>query len=137
MPTFVVLKTMEALNASGKALKGSKVLVLGLAYKKDIDDDRESPSYELIELLKKRGAKADYNDPHCPVIKPTREHPHLAGMKSVPLTAKSLARYDAVLISTDHSAYDYQFIVDHASCVIDTRNACKAVRRGRNRIVKA
>ncbi|HAU37767.1 MAG TPA: nucleotide sugar dehydrogenase [Phycisphaerales bacterium] len=137
MPTFVVLKTMEALNASGKALKGAKVLVLGLAYKKDIDDDRESPSYELIELLKKRGAKVDYNDPHCPVIKPTREHPHLAGMKSVPLTAKSLARYDAVLISTDHSAYDYQFIVDHATCVIDTRNACKAVRRGRSRIVKA
>ncbi len=137
MPEWVVSKTMHALNDHGKALKGSKVLVLGLAYKKDIDDDRESPSYHLIELLKSKGAKVSYNDPHCPVIKPTREHPHLAGMKSVKLTEKSLAGFDAVLVSTDHSSYDYDFIVAHAPLIIDTRNATKNVRKGQKKIVKA
>jgi UDP-N-acetyl-D-glucosamine dehydrogenase len=137
MPEFVIHKLMEALNDQGKAVKGSKILVLGLAYKKDVDDDRESPSYELIELLKEKGAKVSYNDPHCPVIRMTREHPHLAGMKSVPLTEKKLAAFDAVLISTNHSAYDYDFIVQHAPLVVDTRNATADVRTGRKKIVKA
>ncbi len=137
MPEYVVHKTMVALNERGKAMNGSKVLVLGLAYKKDVDDDRESPSYELIELLKKNGAKVSYNDPHCPVIKPTREHPHLAGIKSTPLTAANLKKFDAVLISTDHTAYDHNFIVKNAKLIVDTRNATKKVRSGRNKIVKA
>jgi UDP-N-acetyl-D-glucosamine dehydrogenase len=137
MPEWVIHKTMEALNDKGKALKNSKILVLGLAYKKDIDDDRESPSYELIELLRQRGAKVSYNDPHCPVIGMKREFPHLSGMKSVPLTPKKLEGFDAVLISTDHSAYDYKEIVKHASLVIDTRNATKGVKTGRGKIVKA
>ncbi len=137
MPEFVIHKTMEALNENSKSMKGSKVLVLGLAYKKDIDDDRESPSYELIELLLEKGAKVDYNDPHCPVIRKTREHASLAGMKSKKLTPKMLAGYDAVLISTDHTSYDCQMIVDNAQMVIDTRNATKNVKRGKKKIVKA
>lgn len=137
MPEYVINKLMYTLNWKGTALKGAKVLVLGLAYKKDIDDMRESPSLELIELLKYRGAKVDYNDPHIPKIPPTREHTPLTGMASKKLTAKTLAGYDAVLISTDHSSYDYQFIVDNAQLVIDTRNATKNVKRGKKKIIKA
>jgi UDP-N-acetyl-D-glucosamine dehydrogenase len=135
MPRFVVSKLADALNNHSQSLKGAKVLVLGLAYKKDIDDVRESPSLELIELLRHGGAKVDYNDPHVPQTHKMREHD--LNMKSKKLTAKMLASYDAVLISTDHSSYDYQFIVDNARLVIDSRNATKAVTRGRNKIVKA
>ncbi len=135
MPEYVIGKVMDALNDRGKALKGSKVLVLGLAYKKDVDDVRESPSLTLIELLQARGAKVDYNDPHVPRTHKMREHD--LKMASVPLTAARLKKYDAVLISTDHSSYDYQFIVDHAQLVIDTRNATAKVRRGRKKIVRA
>ena len=135
MPRFVVGKVMDALNEAGKALKGSKVLVLGLAYKKDIDDVRESPSLELIELLRHKGAKVDYNDPHVPHTHRMREHD--LKMTSKRLSAKMLAGYDAVLIATDHADYDCDFIVEHARLVVDTRNAAKNVRRGRGRIVKA
>lgn len=135
MPRYVVTKLMEALNDKAKALKGSKILVLGLAYKKDIDDVRESPSLELIELLTESGAKVDYNDPHCPRTHKMREHD--LKMTSKKLSAKMLAGYDAVLISTDHTSYDYQFIVDNAQLVIDTRNATSKVKRGRRKIVKA
>jgi UDP-N-acetyl-D-glucosamine dehydrogenase len=135
MPHYVVGKLMDALNRRRKALKGSKVLVLGLAYKKDIDDVRESPSLELIELLRARGAKVDYNDPHCPRTHKMREHD--LKMTSRRLSGAMLASYDAVLISTDHSAYDVQFIVDHARLVVDTRNATAGVRRGRRKIVRA
>ncbi len=135
MPEFVIRKLMDALNERGKALKGSKILVLGLAYKKDVDDMRESPSLELIETLKDRGAKVDYNDPHIPKAPKTREHD--LKMTSVPLTKTNLKKYDSVLISTDHTSYDYQAIVDSAKLVIDTRNATKKVRRGRRKIIKA
>ncbi len=135
MPEWVIHKLQDALNERKKAINGSKILLLGLAYKKDVDDVRESPSLELIELLKKRGAKVDYNDPHIPQTHKMREHD--LKMTSKKLTAKMLASYDAVMISTDHSAYDYQFIVDHAKLVIDTRNATSKVRRGRKKIVKA
>jgi len=135
MPEYVVNKLMHALNGRGKALKGSKVLVLGLAYKKDVDDMRESPSLELIELLREAGADVDYNDPHIPKAPPTREHK--INLSSVPLTAGNLRKYDAAVISTDHSAYDYQFIVDNARLVIDTRNATGKVRRGRKKVVRA
>ncbi len=137
MPRYVVSRLMEALNEKGKALKGSKILVLGLAYKKDVDDMRESPSLEIIELIKQQGGKVNYNDPHIPKAPATREHPDIAGMTSKKLTAKNLASYDAVLISTDHSKYDYQFIVDNAQIVVDTRNATKNVRRGKKKIVRA
>jgi len=135
MPEFVLAKLMDALNERRKPLNGARVLVLGLAYKRDVDDMRESPSLALIELLRQRGARVDYNDPHIPKAPRTREHD--LRMASVPLTAGSLRKYDAVLISTDHSGYDYQFIVDNAALVIDTRNATQNVRRTRNKVVKA
>ena len=135
MPEYVITKLMDALNDHKKAIRGSKVLVLGLAYKKDIDDVRESPSLELIELLQAKGAKVDYNDPYCPRTHKMREHN--LKMTSKKLSAGMLKSYDAVLISTDHSDYDYQFIVSNAQLVIDTRNATKDVKRGRKKIIKA
>ncbi len=135
MPHYVVLKTMEALNERRKSLKGSKVLVLGLAYKKDIDDLRESPSIKLIELLKEKGAKVDYNDPFIP--KTHRQRKHNLQMKSKKLTVAMLASYDVVLISTAHSDYDYDWIVKNARLIIDTRNATANVRTNRRKIVKA
>jgi UDP-N-acetyl-D-glucosamine dehydrogenase len=135
MPHYVVSKVMDALNDHRKSLKGSKVLVLGLAYKKDIDDVRESPSLELIELLKTKGARVDYNDPYLPQTHKMREYD--LKMKSKPLTAASVKNYDCILISTDHSDYDYDWIVKNAQLVIDTRNATAGVKTGRNKIVKA
>ncbi len=135
MPQYVISRLMDALNERGKPLKGSRILVLGLAYKKDIDDVRESPSLVLIELLTARGAKVDYNDPHCPRTHKMRAHD--LKMTSKKLSPKMLAGYDAVLIATDHSSYDYDMIVRHAKLVIDTRNATASVRTGRRKIVKA
>ncbi len=135
MPRYVVTRTMEAMNRHGKALQGSRVLILGAAYKQDVDDMRESPSLRLIELLQSHGAEVDYNDPHIPKLPPLRHYAF--DMKSVPLTAKSLAGYDCVVVATAHSAYDYDFIVKHAPLVVDTRNATKAVTKGREKIVKA
>ncbi|MHC4396927.1 MAG: nucleotide sugar dehydrogenase [Planctomycetota bacterium] len=135
MPHYVITKMMEALNEHRKSLKGSKVLVLGLAYKKDIDDLRESPSVELIELLHKKGARVDYNDPY--IVKTHKQRQHDLRMTSKKLSAKMLASYDVVLISTDHSDYDYDWIVKNAKLVVDTRNATAAVRKGRQKIVKA
>ncbi|UCE49265.1 MAG: nucleotide sugar dehydrogenase [Phycisphaerales bacterium] len=135
MPGYVVNKTMEALNEHRKSLKGSKVLVLGLAYKKDIDDLRESPSIELIELLREKGAKVDYNDPYIP--KTHKQRKHDLKMTSKKLSARMLAGYDVVLISTDHSDYDYSWIVKHARLVVDTRNATAGVGGARKKVTKA
>jgi len=135
MPHYVIMRTMEALNEHQKSLKGSKVLVLGLAYKKDVDDLRESPSIELIELFKEHGAKVDYNDPHIPHTHKQREHDQK--MKSIPLTPKTIASYDCVVVATDHTSYDYDMIVKNAKLVVDTRNATANVKQGRNKIVKA
>lgn len=135
MPNYVIAKTMEALNEQKKSLKGSKVLVLGLAYKKDIDDLRESPSIELIELLYKKGAKVDYNDPY--IAKTHKQREHDLKMASKKLSARMLAGYDVVLILTDHSDYDYDWIVQNSRLVVDTRNATASVRKGRKKIVKA
>jgi UDP-N-acetyl-D-glucosamine dehydrogenase len=135
MPEYVIHRLAEALNNASKPVRGSKVLVLGLAYKKDVDDLRESPSIHLIEMLRERGAKVDYNDPHIP--RTPRQREHNLGMKSVPITPANLAKYDAVLISTDHSDYDYEAIVKHSKLVVDTRNATAKVKSGRGKIVKA
>lgn len=135
MPNYVITRTMDALNDKKKSMKGSKILVLGLAYKKDIDDVRESPSLELIELLKSKGAKVDYNDPYIPQTHKQRDYD--LKMKSKNLSAKMLKSYDAVLIATDHSDYDYKWIVANSQLVIDTRNATVNVKKGRNKIVKA
>lgn len=136
MPEYVVTRIMKALNDRSKPLRGSKVLLLGVAYKKDVDDARESPSFTLLELLRAGGAQVCYNDPHIPVLPVTREHGDLK-MSSCPLTPEFLAAQDCVLVATDHAAYDYDFIVRHAPLVVDTRNATKTVREGREKIVKA
>ncbi len=136
MPEHVVNRVAEALNAHGKPLKGSSVLVLGLAYKKDVDDVRESPSVTLIELLQKRGAKVSYHDPFIPSGKPMREH-NITNLRSVPLTPERLQATDCVLIATDHSTVDYDLVCKHAPLVVDTRNATGGKTRPRNRVVKA
>jgi UDP-N-acetyl-D-glucosamine dehydrogenase len=135
MPRYVVDRLAEALNQRAKPLRGSRVCVLGVAYKKDVDDARESPAFILIELLQKGGAVVSYNDPHIPRLPHTR-HFHVP-MDSSLLTAEFLAGLDCVLIATDHSAYDYDFIVRNAPLVVDTRNATKHVRVGREKICKA
>ena len=135
MPRIVVQKIMKALSDRKKALCGAKVLVLGLAYKKDVDDIRESPSIELIEILREHGAKTDYNDPYIP--KTHRQRQHDLKMASKPLSPRMLASYDCVLIATDHTSYDYKSIVKHAKLVVDTRNATAHVKTGRAKIVKA
>jgi UDP-N-acetyl-D-glucosamine dehydrogenase len=124
MPYFVVNKAVEALAAKKKSMKGAKVLVLGIAYKKDIDDQRESPSLKIISLLQGKGARVDYNDPFVPESSGHREYPGLS-LRSVPLTAKRLKAADAVIIATDHSLYDFAWISKNARLVIDTRNAIK------------
>ncbi len=133
MPYYVVNKTMEALAARGKSLKGSRILVLGIAYKKNIDDQRESPSLKIISILRAKDVRVEYNDPYVPESSGHREYPGLK-LKSVPLTAARLRAVDAVIIATDHSCYDYDFIVKNAPLVIDTRNA---VKKPRKNVIKA
>ncbi len=135
MPDYVVSKVADALNDAGKPLKGSKILVLGAAYKKDVDDHRESPSIVIIEKLEEKGAAVNYNDPHIPRFAKQREHD--IRLESLPLTAELLESQDVVLIATDHTAYNYEWIVEHSHIVIDTRNATKGVTKGRERIRKA
>lgn len=137
MPHYVVNRLAEFLNEQRKPIRGSKIAILGVAYKKDVDDPRESPSFELLELLGARGAELSYNDPHIPVLPKMRHYPDLPAMCSQPLTPAYLREQDCVLIATDHSAYDYGFIVEHAQFVLDTRNATKNVARGVEKIRKA
>ena len=119
MPEWVVDKLADALNERGLAVKGSRVLVLGIAYKKDVDDPRESPSVKLMELLQHKGARIAYSDPYFPKFPAMREHQF--NLRSMPVTPASLARYDAVLIATNHSAFDYQMLQRHARLIVDTR----------------
>jgi UDP-N-acetyl-D-glucosamine dehydrogenase len=137
MPYYVVERLVEAVDRSGRPFTGSRVLVLGAAYKKNVDDMRESPSLKLIELIEARGARADYHDPHIPELPRTRKHGALMGRHSVPLTPETLDQYDAVLIATDHDDVDYRLVVDHARLVLDTRNACARLGIEDPRIVKA
>ncbi len=136
MPAYVVSRLADALNDRGRPVRGSKIAILGMAYKKDVDDPRESPGFELMDLLLKKGAEGSYNDPHIPVLPTMRRYPDLR-MASQPLSGAYLAAQDAVLIATDHSAYDWSFVVEHARLVLDTRNATRGVPRHRDRIVKA
>lgn len=132
MPYWVAEKVIHALSDQCKPIKRSKILILGLAYKKDVDDMRESPTLKLIEILSAHGAVVDYNDPYIPEMPQVRKYKY--EMKSVDLTPENVASYDAVLISTDHSDYDYDMIAEHAQLLIDTRNA---VKRSGKHIVKA
>lgn len=138
MPSYVVDRLANVIDrCKGIGLSSSKVLVVGVAYKKDIDDTRESPAFVIIELLKARGAAVDYYDPYVPIILKTRAHPGLAGMRSISLDPKSIASYDAVLIVTDHSDIDWNLLVSAAQIVVDTRNATAHVRGGEDKIFLA
>jgi len=133
MPGHVVQAIAESLDARKKALSASHILILGMAYKKDVDDTRESPALKILELLQRRGASVDYNDPHVQHLGKMRKYEF--GLDSAPLTAEALRLYDCAVIVTDHSAYDYDFIVRESSLVIDTRNATRSVKEGRGKIV--
>ncbi len=122
MPHYVVQKAGWILNETGKSLKDSRILILGMAYKQDVDDQRESPSLRIIRILREHGAEVCYNDPHVPVCRGHRSYPEI-DMKSVELTEETLNNADMALLLTDHSAYDYAFIEKHARCILDTRNA--------------
>ncbi len=135
MPYYVVENAARVLNEKKKALKGAKILLLGAAYKKDIDDMRESPSLRLIELFERNGAKLDYNDPYVPKLFKTRKYDYKR--ESVKLTAKNLKKYDLVVLSTDHSDYDYKFIANNASLILDTRNAFEKAGVRRKHIIKS
>jgi UDP-N-acetyl-D-glucosamine dehydrogenase len=126
MPYFVVQRVAEVLNRHGKPLQASRILVLGIAYKKDVDDRRESPALKIIQLLKQEGAEVSYNDPHIPRCGPMRRYPHL-DMESAPLTAATIENAHLVLLVTDHSAYDYAWIASQAGLIVDTRNAFKGL----------
>src|SRR5215813_14257832 len=138
MPYLVVAKLAEAIDRRlGKGLTGARVLILGLAYKKNVEDMRESPSLKLIELMEARGASVDYHDPFVPMIPPTRDHAALAGRLSVPLTSNAIRSYDVVLIATDHDDIDYAAVVTHSKLVVDTRNACARLGLIQDWIIKA
>ena len=137
MPEYVVHRVADALNEHKKAVRGSRILILGLAYKPNVDDERESPSYVLMSLLAGRGAEVEYYDPYVPVIKPTREHPQWAGKKSVPWNRATVASFDLVLIATNHSSVNYRELADWADCVVDTRNAMAAIPPSKAKIWKA
>src|SRR5436190_13448501 len=137
MPEHVVHRVADALNSQRKAVKGSRVLILGLAYKPNVDDDRESPSYVLMDLLHQRGAEVEYYDPYVPVIKPTREHPRWAGKKSIEWNRASVRSFDLVLIATNHSSVNYRELANWTDCVVDTRNAMASIPPSKARIWKA
>ena len=134
-PFYVLQRTAELLNKNGKSLNGSKILLLGVAYKKDIDDTREAPALKLIEIFGASGAKVDYNDPYIPVLPVTRKYKF--AMKSVSLAGKNISKYDIVVIVTDHSEYNYTFIVQHAKLIVDTRNALKDVHKSNKMVITA
>lgn len=137
MPDYVVSRVGEALNARQRPIKNSRILVLGLAYKPNVDDERGSPSYRLLEKLQHRGATVAYHDPYLPEIRPTREHPHFAGMKSVPWDKATISGYDVVLIATAHACVNYQELGDWAQCIVDTRNAMQPIKSAQDKVWKS
>ena len=137
MPLYVVRRVMMALNARRKAINGSRVLVMGLAYKADVDDERESPSFEILELLREYGAEADFHDPHVPVIRPVRKHPYWRGRKSVEWSKDNVSAYDCVIISTWHKAFNKDELLDWADCIVDTRNALAGCPGRAGQVTKA
>jgi UDP-N-acetyl-D-glucosamine dehydrogenase len=137
MPNYVINRTAEALNSQRKPVNGSCVLVLGLAYKPNVDDDRESPSYVLMDLLGERGADVSYHDPYVAVIPKTREHPHWAGTRSLGWNRETVESFDVVIIATNHQAVNYQELADWAQCIVDTRNAMAGVKTKPGQVWKA
>ena len=137
MPEHVVHRVADALNEQSKAIKDSRLLIVGLAYKPNVDDERESPSYALMDLLNKRGAEVEYYDPYVPMIKPTREHSHFAGKQSVEWNRTTISGFDLVLIATNHSCVNYEELGDWAQCIVDTRNAMVGLAAARAKVWKA
>src|SRR6266481_3906739 len=137
MPEYVVHRAADALNDHKKAIRGSHILILGLAYKPNVDDERQSPSYVLMDLLQNRGAEVAYYDPYVPVIKPTREHPKFAGRKSVEWNRATIENFDAVLIATNHSSVNYHELGEWARCIVDTRNAMAPIKGASSKVWKA
>jgi len=136
MPEKIVGRAAKALASAKRKLRGSRVLVLGLAYKANVDDDRESPSYVLMDLLKAQGASVFYFDPHIPVIRPSREYSHWAGTKSVKWDRKTISSFDAVLISTAHDVVDYKQLADWARLIVDTRNVMAKIKTANDKVWK-
>ncbi len=130
MPNYVVARVVDALNSQKKPVHGSHICILGAAYKKDVDDPRESPAFELIERLMEKGAIVSYSDPHISVLPKMRSWPHIPDLKSQPLTPAFLKEKDCVLIVTAHSAFDYELILEHAPLIVDTRNALGELAAG-------
>jgi UDP-N-acetyl-D-glucosamine dehydrogenase len=137
MPEHVVHRIADALNSQQKSIRGSTILVLGLAYKPNVDDERNSPSYVLMDLLEQRGATVAYHDPYVPVIKPTREHSQFAGRRSIVWNRSAIEAFDLVLIATNHSCVNYHELGDWAHCIVDTRNAMGTVATANGKIWKA
>jgi UDP-N-acetyl-D-glucosamine dehydrogenase len=137
MPHYVVDRVAEALNERGKAVKGSRILIVGLSYKANVDDMRESPTFILLDSLKKRGAEVAYYDPFIPLIRPTREHANWTGVESVKWNRQTISAYDAVLIATAHKDVNYQELADWHGCIIDTRNAMAGLKTKPGTVWKA
>jgi UDP-N-acetyl-D-glucosamine dehydrogenase len=137
MPIHVINRTAEALNARKKSVNGARILILGLSYKPNVDDDRESPSYVLMELLKKRGANVAYYDPYVPIIRMTREHPQWAGTLSVDWNRHTVESFDAVIIATNHQSVNYKELAEWSKCIVDTRNAMTGVQTNHDQVWKA
>ena len=137
MPEYVVRRVADALNARSKAVRGSRILILGIAYKPNVDDERESPSYLLMSLLADRGAEVEYYDPYVPVIKPTREHARWAGKKSITWNRQTISSFDLVLIATNHSCVNYRELAGWTGSIVDTRNAMAEVPPSKAKVWKA
>jgi UDP-N-acetyl-D-glucosamine dehydrogenase len=137
MPEYVVNRAAEALNAQRKSVNGSKVLIVGLAYKADVDDDRESPSYVLLNLFQLRGAQVAYYDPYVPTIRPTREHPQWVGTQSVVWNKETVGDFDVVLIATKHTSVNYRQLGEWSKCIVDTRNAMAGIPLKNGQLWKA
>ena len=133
MPDYVIQKIIFALNQQGKSLKNSRILLLGLAYKRNVDDTRESVTFKIMESLEEKGAITDYNDPFIPKIKSTRKYKQFAGKRSVSL--EKVNQYDSIVILTDHAIYDFKTIVAQSKIIVDTRNSCGNIKS--NKIIKA
>jgi UDP-N-acetyl-D-glucosamine dehydrogenase len=137
MPAYVLQRCGEALEESRQTIRGSRILMIGIAYKANVDDDRESPAYVLWEMLEKQGAQVEYYDPHVPVIRPSREHAQFAGRKSAELTGETVASFDLVLVATHHKAVDWPLIAQNARFVVDSRNALSTAMKGKPSYFKA
>src|SRR5437762_1171253 len=137
MPEHVVHRVADALNTQRKAIKGSRILILGLAYHPNVGYERDAPSYVLMDLLQQRGAEVSCYDPYIPIIKPTREHLQLAGTKSVEWNRATIESFDVVLIATNHTCVNYQDLADWAHCIMDTRNAMFGIQARSGKVSKA